>query len=312
MPVLQSASRDGVALFCLESDWLRVLVAPSVGGRIVSILDQRSGYEFLWQNRALRLERLPAGSAYDPNFYGGIDELLPNDLPESWDSLTGLDHGELWTTTLNCRVDGHRLTLGALLPGCGLAYERVMHLRPDQPCLDFHYRIRNTTAERRRFLWKLHAALAIQRGDFIDCPARYGQVVDPAWSRFKTTAPFPWPELEGTTANLIPAANGTMDFFYLFNLRAGQIAWRRPGVELALAYRFETRIFSYCWLFASYGGFEGHYTVILEPCTTMPLSVRDAAALNQCSVLEPGTVLETKVELWAGRSADFSPPLEQY
>jgi hypothetical protein len=39
---------------------------------------------------------------------------------------------------------------------------------------------------------------------------------------------------------------------------------------------------------------------ILEPCTTMPLSVSEAAALGQCSVLESGEELSTQVEIYAG------------
>ncbi len=92
-----------------------------------------------------------------------------------------------------------------------------------------------------------------------------------------------------------------MDFFYLFDLRAGEVAWRRPAAKLKLAYSFDTKVFPYVWLFASYGGFNGHYTVVLEPCTAMPISVNEAAAKRQCSSLEPGQTLQTKVSLEAGQ-----------
>jgi hypothetical protein len=256
------------------------------------------------------LERLAPGSEYDLNFFGGIDELLPNDLAESWDDIAGLDHGELWTSELSWSIAGDRLQLSALLPRCGLFYERELALSDRGPWLDCSYRITNRTTQRRRFLWKLHAALAVQEGDIIECPAHFGQVVDPAWSRFKGTAPFCWPSIEGCKANVVPPANGTMDFFYLFDLPAGQIALRRPGSALVFAYRFDLKTFPYAWLFASYGGFAGHYTVILEPCTAMPLSVREAAAVNQCSVLEPGEVLETHVEILAGHARVIDPLLK--
>jgi hypothetical protein len=96
-----------------------------------------------------------------------------------------------------------------------------------------------------------------------------------------------------------------MDFFYLFDLAAGRIAWRRSGADLAFVYQFDRAVFRYAWVFASYGGFSGHYTVILEPCTAMPIFVRDAAAQNQCSRLEPGATLETRVEIWAGRTGEM-------
>jgi len=101
-------------------------------------------------------------------------------------------------------------------------------------------------------------------------------------------------------ANVIPAPDGTVDFFYLFGMTAGQMTWRRPGNGLKFAYHFDLGVFPYAWLFASYGGFNGHYTVILEPCTTMPISVKEAAAKRQCSVLKPDETLETRVTIRAG------------
>lgn len=293
-------SRDDVPILRLESDHLKVDVAPSVGGRVVSLVEKASGHEFLWRNHALRLHVLPAGSEYDPNFYGGIDELLPNDIPESFAGVNCPDHGELWTLPLDWQSNGGELRLQGNLPRFGLRYERKMSLREGCPCLDFVYRIRNPTPERRHFLWKLHAALAVGPGDVIECPARRGQVADLAWSRHHTLRPFEWPTIEGQPANVIPAPDGTVDFFYLFDLIAGRMVWKRPGAGLEFGYQFDTRVFPYAWMFASYGGFNGCYTVILEPCTAMPMSVNEAASKRQCSVLNPGETLETLVSIWVG------------
>lgn len=299
-PIHDAMELDGMGIVRLESDHLVVDVAPEVGGRIVRIREKSSGHEFLWTNERLDLVRMPAGSEYDPNFYGGIDELLPSDLAERIGEYDSPDHGELWTTPLDWRVDGEWLVLSGRLPLCGLEYQRSMHLRPDGPALDLGYQIANPTSQRRDFLWKLHAALRIAPGDVIDCPARRAQVVDLQWSRFHTLEPFAWPWLESQPANVVPEKTGTTDFFYLFDLEAGRMTWRRPGANLAFSYRFDTRIFPYAWLFASYGGFDGHYTVILEPCTAMPVSVGEAVSKGQCSTLEAGQVLETEVTIEAG------------
>jgi hypothetical protein len=96
-----------------------------------------------------------------------------------------------------------------------------------------------------------------------------------------------------------------MDFFYLYQLTAGRAAWRRPARGLTFAYEFDTSIFPFVWLFASYGGFDSHYTAILEPCTAMPISVSEAAAKCQCSVLGPGQTLRTNVTIYAGPQESF-------
>jgi hypothetical protein len=180
-----------------------------------------------------------------------------------------------------------------------------MVLDPVLPMIELKYQIRNLAAEPRSFLWKLHAALTVKAGDRIECPARYGQVVDLTWSRFHSLDAFPWPTIEGREANCVPDADGSMDFFYLFDLAGGRVALRRPDDDLLFAYQFDRNVFPFVWLFASYGGFNGHYTIILEPCTAMPLSVREAESLRQCSRLGPGELLETKARIWAGGAKEF-------
>jgi len=295
--------RDGIPLARLESEHLTVDVAPGVGGRIVSIRG-RDGHEFLWTNPRLSLRCCPPGTPYDPNFFGGVDELLPNDLPETIDGLACPDHGELWTAALHARVEGRQLVLSGELPVCGLRYERRMRLAEGQPLIELDYRIQNGAGLPRHFLWKLHAAVNIRPGDRIQCPAARARVVDLAWSRWHSLEPFPWPHVEGGRADIIPPPGAEVDFFYLYDLSAGRLRWLDAEGRLEFAYHFDTAVFPYAWLFASYGGFDGHYTAILEPCTAMPISVPEAAALGQCSRLEPGQSLSTHVSIYAGPRRD--------
>jgi hypothetical protein len=298
--IREGLSVDGEPIVRMGNDHLRVEVAPGVGGKIVSVFHKTSGHEFAWHNVHLKLGRLPSYSEYDPNFYGGIDELLPNDIPETINGVECPDHGELWTMALECRLDGEALVLTGTLPLFGLQYERRMALRAGGPYIDLDYRLENVTGHRREFLWKLHAALNVQPGDQIECPARTAQVPDLEWSRWRTVEPFDWPDVEGQRADLVPPKDGTMDFLYLYDLEAGRIALKSASKGLVFAYTFDTDVFPYAWLFASSGGFDGHYVAILEPCTTMPIAVDEAARLGQCSVLEPGEKIETRVTIYAG------------
>lgn len=291
---------DGCEVIDLENDQLRVRVAPGVGGRVVGLFNKSLKHEFLWKNPRLRLQRHPPGAEYDPNFYGGIDELLPNDMAETVDGLNLSDHGELWTAALDWRADESTLRLSGRMPVSGLQYERTMRLADDTPEVRFDYRITNSGDQRRRFLWKLHAAIAIIEGDCVVCPARTAKVVDPAWTRWQQREPFAWPNVDGGRADVIPPNNGTVDFLYLYDLNSGHLAWQRPSAGLELGYSFDTAVFPFVWYFASYGGFDGHYTAVLEPCTSMPMSLNEAIGHGRCSELGPGQSLQTSVTLYAG------------
>jgi hypothetical protein len=298
--IIDGQRTDDVPTVRLENNVLQIDVAPAVGGRVVSVLYKPQSYQFLWRNSRLRLRRCEPGSPYDPNFFGGIDELVPGDMPEEINSLPNPDHGELWTAALDYGIEDCELVLRGQLPICGLRYERRLYLRPDTPYLDIDYRLSNPTPERRVFLWKLHAALQIAPGDRIICPARSARVVDPRWSHWRTSEPFAWPTVEGMRADVAPPVDGTTDFLYLYDLQVGSMAWVSRDGALTFAYRFDQQVFPYAWYFASYGGMNGHYTAVLEPCTSMPISVKEAARLGQCSALAPGQVLQTRVTLYAG------------
>lgn len=295
-------------LLTMRNKHILVEVAPEVGGRIVTLQNLENGHQYLWRNPNLELERLPAGSEYDPNFYGGIDELLPNDIPE--EPPVPLDHGELWTLALDAKCHGEKIVLSGTLPICGLHYERIMELSTEEPELMLRYRITNTTESARTFLWKFHAALSIREGDEILCPAMTAVAADLELCRWKQTQPFSWPQVQGQRADIIPPKASDTDFLYLYDLKAGYMGWRRPGADLAFAYQFDKDVFPYCWYFASYGGFYGHYTAVLEPCTTMPCSLSEAAELGQCSELKAGETLETEVRIYAGTENGLEKFLE--
>ena len=111
---------DGTPVIRLESEFLKVDIAPEVGGRVISVLNKKVGQEFLWRNEALSLKKLSPGSEYDPNFYGGIDELMPNDIAEVINGINCPDHGELWTTALEWQNTDRALKLSGRLPDmCG-------------------------------------------------------------------------------------------------------------------------------------------------------------------------------------------------
>lgn len=99
---------------------------------------------------------------------------------------------------------------------------------------------------------------------------------------------------------MIPPAEGSIEFLYLYDLEDGHMAWVSREGDLTFAFTFDTRVFPCCWIFASYGGFDGHYTAILEPCTTMPVSVAEAATLGTAAVLEAGDTMRTRITTYAG------------
>jgi len=290
----------GIEILTLETDHLTCSIIPALGGKIWSLYNKHLGKEFLWTNPNLPMQLQEPGVDYDANFLGAIDELIPNDMIESVDSIDYPDHGELWTTDLEYSHADNRITVSGLLALSGLHYTKTIFADPNSPAVYMDYAIKNTTNEPRHFLWKLHAALRIEAGDQLLTNAKYGQVVDPAYSRFKDTAPFKWPVIEGTNASIVPPKGDAIDFFYLYDIPDGEMQLLSNGGKHVFNYQYDPKVFPYQWYFASYGGFFDHYTAVLEPCTNMPMSIHEAKEKGQCAVLAPGETLSTTVRIYAG------------
>src|SRR6478672_5150528 len=93
--MLTEQIKNNVRIINIENDFLKCSVAPALGGKIINVYNQQLQKEFLWKNEKLSLKQLEHGADYDSNFYGGIDELIPNDIPENIDGIDYPDHGEI-------------------------------------------------------------------------------------------------------------------------------------------------------------------------------------------------------------------------
>ena len=309
--MISTKEENGITILVIENDWIRTEIAPQLGGKFTSVYNKPLEREFLWHNISLKPEKLEPGADYDANFLGGIDELIPNDIPETIDGIDYPDHGELWTTSLSYDIGSEKIMLSGLLPESGLSYQKTVSLSSVRPEIEITYRISNTTEETRRFLWKLHAALQINEGDRLLTAASTGRIVYPASSRFSDNGSFTWPEIDGTDASIVPPPNGTMDFFYLSGATEGAMSMISRENAFRFSYHYDTSIFPYQWYFASYGQFRGHYTAILEPATAMPVSVNEAATLGQCTVLKAGETIDTKVIIYAGMASEKKIQVEK-
>jgi hypothetical protein len=290
---------QGLPLIRLENEELLVEVLPTLGGKIWSLEHRGLRRQFLWHHPRHRLRTLPLGANYDDHFFGGFDELLPNDVPETLHGAPLVDHGELWTMPLEAQVAGDRLVLRGQLPLTPVAYERSLRLEGSALVLD--YTLASLSRQPLDLLWKLHPALRLSEGAELEVPARLARVADPAWSRYARLGQFDWQKEHA--AHLVPPLTGGTEFLYLLDLSAGEcaLADRQQGWRFKMT--FPKELFSSVWVFASFGGWRDLEVLVLEPCTCPQLSLAECAKTGACLRLEPHGALSASVRVEAGAYA---------
>ena len=294
---------NGLDCVILENETLAATLCPAAGGKISSLVLKNPDVELLWNNPRLVLRAYPAGTEYDPHFFGGIDELLPNDEKERINDRDYPDHGELWTSSLEWERTEEGIRLLADLPIAGLRYEKKLALGGAGQ-IRMTYRIVNLRQTENHFLLKMHAALRLHKGDRLICDAKRGEIADADFAGRHSARFFDWPHYGDERLDIAGGPEEARnEFFFLHDLGKGEMRMESPEAGTFFSYAFDTAVFPYAWYFATYGGWNGLYTGILEPASAVPCSLGTSMKNGTCTALAPGAELETIVTINVGRIA---------
>jgi galactose mutarotase-like enzyme len=282
----------------LENAEIGLMIRPDLGGRIDQLVDHQTGHEWLWhspQYDPSQTRNLSVGASFDENWSGGWDEIFPNDAAGEFQGRNLVDHGELWSQQWEIKERSQlSLTLGITCQTVPVRVEKSIVLDQEHPSFQIHYRFENLSDEGIPFLFKHHAAIAIEAGDEILLPDCDIEPVELGFSRIigqagKTRFPNAI-DSEGNSISLqqTPARSSLLqEFFYSSELAAGECGVKNLRSRSSLKMTFSQNDFPFVWVFQSYGGWQGHYVLVMEPCTTMPYDLEVARRRGSIAELAP-------------------------
>jgi hypothetical protein len=296
---------NGFRATVMENRFLRVVVLPAAGGRIWQITYKPLAQDLLWNNPQLPPAEHAIHTSYDEVWSGGWDELFPNDEAGELFGKSYPDHGELWTGRWDAKSFERANEVGMHLrfktPISNFLVERTLTLRAESRTLEISYLFTNEGSVRFPFLWKLHPAFCVSVNHRLDFPAMT-VVREPEFPGTLAAAPlrFPWPHalVEGASIDLreVPdVASRALYFFYGTEMDGGWCGVTDRVRKLATALRFDPKVFSSCWMFATYGGWNNLNVAVLEPATGYPYQMQPMIAGGHALWLAPGESLETTV-----------------
>jgi hypothetical protein len=297
----------GLHVIRIENDFLAVEILPELGAKILRLIHKPSGRNLLWENPRLGPVSAPFGASFDDHWSGGWDDLLPNDPPAvapGGDLLP--DHGEFWAQPAEVRVVAATSTdcevsftqLGRVLP---TKFEKTIIVSATDPFVRIRYAFSHAGGYEFPFLWNIHPAMNISPATWLDIPAKMG-ITDP-WreTQFVGNTTFRWPYATDRAGNPVdlrrvaPLEAGTADMHYLTDVEQGWYAVTDQATQVGFALRFPEDIFRHVWLFRTFGGWRGLYTLILEASTGYPTALAEASANGTCAIMPPHGSLEVDV-----------------
>lgn len=161
----------------LERPAVRLVVSPQLGSRVVSLLDRRTGREWLAAGHAPGADALAAWATEEAVFGGeqafGWDECLPTVAPTA-DPLNPQapplrDHGNFWgRNEAATSLDGGTIVTEWPADRWGLGFMR--RLRLDSSAVIADYALFNPTSHPVPFLWAAHPLLQLEPGTRLHLP----------------------------------------------------------------------------------------------------------------------------------------------
>ena len=165
---------EGAQTLTLRDDGLEVVLLPDHGGKILSLVDRRTGRDWLWRNPYLPLKPPVPGASYVlQHDTGGFDECFPavseGAYPIApWQDQRIPDHGELWSVPWSADVSEAGITMVAETERFPVRFERKASLRDGT--LRLEYRASNPTDHDFPFIWSAHPLLALEEGMCLELP----------------------------------------------------------------------------------------------------------------------------------------------
>lgn len=149
----------------IESSCIRLVIRPELGGRIISLVDRRSGREWLWRNPHLKSRPAMGDESYSEHLDGGgWDEILPSVSPcLLCDGTNVPDHGDIVRlTSLVLSASASHCILSTELHSLPLRFTR--ELRVDGERLTMDYTLENLSERETPWIWAAHPLFALEPG----------------------------------------------------------------------------------------------------------------------------------------------------
>lgn len=168
----------------LETSVVQVVVVPELGGKIVSLLDKRSGREWLLPPQRDYARGAARSAGFVEQDMSGWDEMFPtiNACAYPVDGLhLGVplpDHGEVWSAAWTHDTD-NAYAIALSVQGQALPYTLTRTMRGvAENTLRLEYEVVNTGVETLYALWAAHPQFVVDGATRIVLPRYVTQVVN--------------------------------------------------------------------------------------------------------------------------------------
>jgi hypothetical protein len=292
-----------------ESDRLRAEFIPVPGGKLASLINKDTGYEYLLQREDKQYREQPFGGIFVEGECSGYDDMFPtidqcNYENEPWQGIEMADHGEVWSLPWEYAVKNDSLHLSVK----GVRFPYILEKRvyfTSESSLRLDYTLTNCSPFDFEFLWAGHLMVNMEEGTKVKVPEVCKQAVTVLTNgNGKFGDIRNWPFFRDNHGNPYRAdicrskdTGGFEKYYFTNRLTAGWCELIYPDAGNRLKVSFPAETVPYLGILMNEGGWDNLYNMIIEPCTVCYDRPDVAKTHGQVSKVEANGIYKWYIEL---------------
>lgn len=263
----------------LESTRIRAEFIPDPGGKLASLVNKETGYEYLVQRENDLYCDQPFDGVFVDGECSGFDDMFPtidacDYEKEPWKDIKMADHGEVWSLPWEYKIENdslHMTTKGVRFP-----YQLEKHVHfINENSLRFNYILTNNSSFDFEFLWAAHIMINLKEGTEVAVPpdckeaitvltngnGKFGDIIN-------------WPYFKDHNGNIYRGdlsrpkeMKGFEKYYFKNRLENGWCELKYPNNKSKLKVSFSTDTVPYLGILMNEMGWDELYNIIIEPCT---------------------------------------------
>ena len=268
----------GASAFILENDWIRSVLTPGFGARILSLIYKPTETEFAWHNPS---ESPRSGNGESENLSGFLD-CIPTCDPCTYRGKNLPIFGEVafkpWKVLKAEKTPAEvKVKMEAKCEIYPLVIRKEVSLSRNRPVLVMRYELRNTSDELVEYHYSGHNTIQVSPQHRLVLPHEVTKVKLGYTGRLgKTGEQVTWPITSDDRGNQVDLSriggpcDGTMENLYTPRLDEPWCAAVNEARMEAIGFSFEGDALRYINVGPNSGGWNNYYFAALEPVTGRP------------------------------------------
>lgn len=311
--MIQIIEENGLEQISLENDLLKVVFLPQIGGKMIKLINKRTGTNFLLgpQNKERNYKKAFHGAPFQNYDVSGFDECFPTIAACTFKTKHGSeiifpDHGQLWSKPWQYSItEDDTFIRTAKGINWNYAFSKKVHLEENRFIID--YLVQNNEDEPLPYIWAAHPLLNVEPGDEIYLTDEI-QNLHLYWSNDlnlgANVEELEWPLIDGQIDYSVVPNRDFNKAVKLFSGKLSEPVWaslHKPKSKESFLITFDSPEIPFLGVWLCYGGWpenskDKHLTIALEPTNAPGDRMTDLMRENKCGVLLPHQISEWQVE----------------